>query len=141
MNNQRKVCTHMDKKKNCHPIVGRRNLYVARAAALFWTRSQRADVARLLRSAQALVGRGWTRRAMARTRGGRSTDVFSPAAARFCLEGALRKAGEWTVARRRALELLEASLQGRSLVNFNDDIARSKQDVIDLLDAGLQVLR
>jgi hypothetical protein len=102
----------------------------------------------ILRQARELIVKGWTQEALARTRDGRSVSMDSPLAARFCLIGAIQRANfdsapyggklmyDHCVDYVRRI-IFATTSQVTSCVIFNDEIAKSKQDVIKLLDRAI----
>lgn len=92
-----------------------------------------------LRAARRLIERGWTRGALARDASGREVPAMSRAAVRFCVDGACIRASGGCYDLCQARDALEGALPDGvlSAVHFNDDIAKSKRDVIALFDRAI----
>ena len=75
---------------------------------------------------------GWTQRAIARDKNGKSINMSSPNACSFCLGGAMIKIGA-DEAYRFLTQLL--SKRGSTIPHFNDEPGRTKEDILNFLDA------
>jgi hypothetical protein len=97
----------------------------------------------ILKAARELIAKpgGWTRKASARYKNGHQTLPSSPAAARFCATGALRRCqgnALWSELN-DAQDALERELPDDcpTVVWFNDDAHRKQEEVIDLYDRAI----
>lgn len=101
-----------------------------------------APVLDLLILARAFVEAGWARGEWALDRDGEKVLVHEDAAVRFCVAGALRRAGwELAVSRRTqgvAEDLLGDVLHSDRLGDFNDDPATTQADVLALFDQACE---
>ena len=99
----------------------------------------------ILDRAIALIGRGWTQRAPARTTGGRPCGPTDPNAVAWCITGAIyhRESGADTLdhlaAERFVRRVLGFDLDPKkvdSITLWNDDRSRVVEDVLQALCAG-----
>ena len=108
------------------------------------------EVCDLLQAARDLLAKsGWCRGVNAKSERGKWASLASPRACKFCASGAIQRAGiergasEETISEACQQLGIQASFQSIAvgLVDFNDTVARSKQDVLRLFDAVLDKKR
>jgi hypothetical protein len=105
------------------------------------------DGLRLLLAARGLVARGWCRGADARNAAGAEVDPWDPAAVSWSLLGAIVAVLEWEAQDRgempiedlaAALYALADLIDTNSLVDWNDDPARTQDNVTGVLSAAAE---
>lgn len=110
------------------------------------------EIVEKLRKVRRLVNKGRCTNALARNKSRHAVEVFSRSAYTFCITGAI-----WRVSGKHIDELstvfsgeIAAALEetliygdykyGGGLIKFNDDFAKSKKDVIKLIDETIERL-
>lgn len=107
------------------------------------------EVRRLLTYARALIEKGWTKGASARNAARASVSEYSAAACAFCTIGALRRAyldchafaGELYAATDALTDQLPARRRGlgrATILQYNDNRQRTKEEILALFDAALK---
>lgn len=86
-----------------------------------------------------LLDAGWCQNTMAKSRVGIPVNAHDPRATRFCLVGAIAKAQRDGAIKDTVTDLLRSEMQRsdpkqRSLVHWNDASARSKEEVLHLVN-------
>jgi hypothetical protein len=97
-------------------------------------------VEKILRRTLFLVKCGWTKGRLARTESGRSVDVYSRKAARFCISGAHERASVRHLSATKAAAWRQINIASRypSVIGFNDASTTKKKDVVELLERAIQ---
>lgn len=100
----------------------------------------------ILKDARELIRKGWTRNRYASDRSGRTVDIESPYACRFCSLGAIRKATGDKQSPYPADQYVALAVGGGnprsafgSVAIFNDDEAGSKVAVIRAFDEAIKL--
>ena len=106
---------------------------------------EEADGLRLLLAARGLVARGWCRGADARNAAGAEVDPWDADAVSWSLLGAIVAVLEWEAQHRgevpiedlaAALYALADLIETNSLVDWNDELGRTQDDVTAVLSAA-----
>ena len=106
----------------------------------------------VLQRARALIKKGWTRRSFAKDKRDNVVWVNDPTATKFCLAGALDRAtrdlgrekrkdphqNAGSAAYARVLDVVSGK-HCRLIASFNDDMTTTKQDVIAVIDAAINM--
>lgn len=101
----------------------------------------------LLEAADLLEKPGvWTRSSLARDRSGRRVEVHDPYACQFCALGAMKKVAsinsydDITSARHAIISLLHKNGMRVGVVDFNDTIAKSSDDIVSIMRKAAKTL-
>ncbi len=89
----------------------------------------------ILRSARALVARGWTQGAFARDASGNAVRPKDPCAIRWCADGAVRSVDPYPSA---ALAAMDRVLAPCDFVNWNDCPGRTQAEVLGAFDRAIE---
>ena len=102
-----------------------------------------SESVRALKAARAKVEAGWTQRAAARDASGQSVGWTEAKACSYCAMGALWAATEGSAhsAELWLIRVLQSRNAGHSVISFNDDRNRTKDDVLKLFDDAIELAK
>ncbi len=98
---------------------------------------------RTLKAARAKVEAGWTQRAAARDAAGQAVGWSEPKACSYCSMGALWLVSDGSADRAELwlIWVLQRRNAGHSVISFNDDRNRTKDDVLKLFDDAIELAK